>query len=274
MPPPGLSHGGGTRPPPRGNAGMLQLRAAAPLAARRYDGAVLRAILFDFNGVLVDDEPIHLEMFQRVLAEEGVALAAEDYYARYLGLDDRGCFAAVLEAAGENAAAPRLMRLIARKASYYQERVRERGYPLFPGAIELVESLAAAGRMLGVVSGALREEVEGALRQASVERRFKVLVTAEDVAEGKPDPEGYRRALEELNALPPLPERLIHPHEVLAIEDSPAGLAAASAAGLLTLGVAHTYPARELQAADAVAGRLAGLGLEELERLFAEVSRR
>jgi beta-phosphoglucomutase len=240
----------------------------------RYDGAVLRAILFDFNGILVDDEPIHLEMFQRVLAEEGMALAAEDYYARYLGLDDRACFAAVLAAAGEPATAPRIARLIARKASYYQERIRERGYPLFAGAFDLVESLAGAGRMLGVVSGALRGEVEGALRQAGLARRFKVLVTAEDVALGKPDPEGYRRALEGLNAVPPLPERLIHPHEVLAIEDSPAGLAAAAGAGVLTLGIAHTYPARELHAADAVAERIAGLGVQELEQLFAEVSRR
>jgi HAD superfamily hydrolase (TIGR01509 family) len=235
---------------------------------------VVRAILFDFNGVLVDDEPIHLELFQRVLAEEGMSLSAADYYGRYLGLDDRGCFQAVLEAAGEPATVPRLMRLIARKASYYQERIRARGYPVFPGAVELVESLAAGGRMLGVVSGALYEEVLGALRQMGIERRFKVLVTAEDVAEGKPDPEGYRRALEALNSLPPLPERLLHPHEVLAVEDSPAGLAAAAEAGLATLAVAQTYPAAHLRAADVVAESLAGLTLPRLEAMFAEVSRR
>jgi len=234
---------------------------------------VLRAILFDFNGVLVDDEPLHLEMFQRVLGEEGVTLTREDYYAHYLGLDDRGCFAAVLAAAGETVPIPRLMRLIARKASYYQEHIRRHGYPFFPGAIDLVRGLAAAGRMLGVVSGALHEEVEGALRQAGVHPLFKVLVTAEDVAEGKPDPEGYRRALEALNSLPPLPERLVHPHEVLAIEDSPAGLAAAAAAGLLTLGLAHTYPVDHLAPADAVAERLADLALPALEKRFAEVSR-
>jgi phosphoglycolate phosphatase/beta-phosphoglucomutase len=234
---------------------------------------VLRAVLFDFNGILVDDEPIHLEMFQKVLAEEGVTLAAEDYYARYLGLDDRGCFASVLAARGETATVPRLMRLIARKASYYQERIRERGYPFFPGAVDLVRALAAGGRMLGIVSGALREEVEGALRQADLAALFKVLVTAEDVEEGKPDPAGYHQAFEALNALPPLPERLIHPHEVLAVEDSPAGLSAASDVGLLTLGVAHTYPAGKLQRADAVAESLRGMSLERLERLFAEVSR-
>jgi HAD superfamily hydrolase (TIGR01509 family) len=234
---------------------------------------VLRALLFDFNGVLVDDEPLHLEMFERVLAEEGVTLTREDYYARYLGLDDRGCFAAVLAAAGEPAPLPRLMRLTARKASYYQERIREQGYPFFPGALDLVRGAAAEGRMLGVVSGALREEVFGALRQEGVLALFKTLVTAEDVAEGKPDPEGYRRALLALNTLPPLPERLVHPHEVLAIEDSPAGLDAAAGAGLLTLGLAHTYPLARLAQADAVAERIGNLALAGLERRFAEGSR-
>lgn len=245
---------------------------APPCRAWRggYDLGVLRAILFDFNGVLVDDEPIHLEMFQRVLAEEGLALDARDYYQDYLGFDDRGCFAAVLAAAGQAPSVPRLMRLIARKAAYYQERVHERGYPLFPGAAELVKRSAAAGLMLGVVSGALREEVDGALRQAGLAGHFKTLVTAEDVAEGKPDPEGYRRALEALNVLPPLPERMLHPHEVLAVEDSPAGLAAAAGAGLLTLGVAHTYSKERLAAADAVAANLEGLGLDRLQRLLAE----
>jgi len=231
---------------------------------------VIRAVLFDFNGVLVDDEPIHLEAFQRVLAEEGVSLTAEDYYGKYLGHDDRSCFAALLSAAP----VPRLMRLIARKSSYYQERIRERGYPLFPGAVELVRELAAAGRMLGIVSGALRDEVEGALRQSGLRNAFKTVITAEDVTEGKPDPEGYLRALEALNSVPPLPERLIHPHEVLAVEDSPAGLAAASEVGLVTLGIAQSYPAARLQGADAVAANLRGMTLAGLETLLSRFSAR
>lgn len=235
---------------------------------------MLRAILFDFNGVLVDDEPVHLEMFQRVLGEEGISLTAEDYYRHYLGMDDRGCFAAVLQRAGEPATVPRLMRLIARKASYYQERMRERGYPFFPGAIELVRELGSRGCMLGIVSGALREEVESALRQAGLRDRFKVLVTAEDVEEGKPDPEGYGKALVALNSEPPLPERLLHPHEVLAIEDSPAGLSAAADVGLTTLAVAHTYPPERLRMADALAESLAGMTADRLERLLAEAGRR
>lgn len=232
---------------------------------------MLRAVLFDLNGVLVDDEPIHLDLFQRVLAEEGIALSAADYYERYLGLDDRACFAAAL---GEAATVPRLMRLIARKASYYQERVRREGYPFSAGAAGLVRDLAARGWMLGVVTGAQREEVEGALRQEGLLDRFKVLITAEDVREGKPSPEGYERALEAFNSLPPLPERLLHPHEVLAVEDSPVGLAAAAEAGLPTLGLARAYSRDRLRGADAVVADLRELTPERLERLYAEASRR
>jgi beta-phosphoglucomutase len=229
---------------------------------------VIRAFLFDFNGVLVDDEPLHLEMFQKVLRDEGIELSAADYYERYLGFDDRGCFAAVLGDHGQAADPVRLMRLIARKSAYYQQRIRSGGYPFFPGAVELVRELAAAGRMLGVVSGALREEIEGALEQERLLDRFKIVVAAEDVAEGKPSPEGYRKGLDALNSLPPLPERLIHHHEVLAVEDSPAGLSAAQEAGLLTLGVGQTYPSGQLTQADAVVERLAGLSLARLEALL------
>lgn len=229
---------------------------------------VLRAILFDFKGVLVDDEPIHFDLFRTVLAEEGIELASDDGYTSHLGLDDRARFTAALEAAGRAATPETLSRLIARKAAYYQLRIRRDGYPVFAGAAELVAASAAAGLVLGVVSGALREEVEGALEQIGVRRHFKALVTAEDVAEGKPDPESYRRGLELLNALPPLPRRLLHPHEVLAIEDSPAGLRAAAAAGLLTLGVAQTYPAAELAAADHVVASLADVSLGRIRELF------
>ncbi len=230
---------------------------------------MLRAILFDFNGVLVDDEPVHLALFQKVLNEEGVELTREDYYAHYLGFDDRGCFQAVLGAAGKPALPDLLTRLIVRKSSYYQAHIREHGFPTYPGAVELITEAAQGGLMLGVVSGALRDEVEGALLQWQVRDLFKTLVTAEDVKEGKPNPEGYRRGLENLNTLPPFPERLIHPHEVLAIEDSPAGLSAAAACALSTLGVAQTYPAGELSTSDQVIESIAGLTLSELRTMFA-----
>jgi HAD superfamily hydrolase (TIGR01509 family) len=228
---------------------------------------MVRAALLDFNGVLVDDEPIHLRLLQRVVAEEGAeAFSEKDYWRLYAGLDDRATFRALLARSGEAADETRLMRLIARKSSYYQEEIRHRGYPFFPGAAEAVRALAAAGLHLGIVSGALRDEVEGALGQAGLRSAFKVLVTAEDVAAGKPDPEGYRRGLEALNAAPPLPERLLHPHEVLAVEDTPAGLEAARAAGLVTLALTHSYPPERLQA-DRVLETIAHLTPRELLRI-------
>lgn len=231
----------------------------------------MRAILFDLNGVLVDDEPIHCELVCDILAEEGVRIGEEDYWSRYLGLDDRACFAAALADAGSAAPEALVARLVARKAAYYQMRVRRDGFPVFPGARELVIAAHDAGWRLGIVSGALRAEVEGALEQMDLEDRFLTLVTSDDVENGKPDPEGYRRGLQELNARPPLPERLLHPHEVLAIEDSPAGLRAAAAVGLATLGVAHTHPVERLaDIADRVVPSIAETTLATLARLFPE----
>lgn len=231
---------------------------------------MLRAVVFDFNGILVDDEPIHFRLFRKVLAEEGLDLSEEDYYRDYLGFDDRGCFEAVLEAAGEDASAFRVMRLITRKSAYYQELIRREGYPFFPGGVDLVRGIHGEGIPLGLVSGALRDEVEGALEQESLIGCFKALVTADDVERSKPDPEGYVQIMEELNSRPPLPARLLHPHEVVAIEDSPAGIESAAVAGLRTLGVAQTYDATELGSADAVIERLAGFGVRDLKQLFGD----
>ncbi len=230
---------------------------------------MLRAILFDFNGVLVDDEPLHLELFQKVLGEEGVELTAEDYHARYLALDDRHCFQAVLEAAGSEATPTRLAELIERKAGYYRERVERQGFSAFAGGPELIAEAAGAGLMLGVVSGALKAEIEGALDQMGLRSCFKTVVAADDVERCKPDPEGYRLGLDHLDTLPPRPERPFNPREVLAIEDSPAGLEAATACGLATLGVAQTYPAERLAGADRVIEAVAGLTVERLQSLFA-----
>jgi HAD superfamily hydrolase (TIGR01509 family) len=238
-----------------------------------YDPGVLRAVVFDFNGVLVDDEPIHFRVMQRALEPEGITVHAAAYYSRLLGLDDRSSFAAVLSEAGERPEPSRIMRLVARKAAYYREAIHQEGYPFSPGAVALVRSASSAGLTLALVSGALRDEVEGALCQEGLRGFFKAVITSEDVAEGKPDPEGYQRALTELNALPPLPERLFHPHEVLAIEDSPAGLRAAKGAGFTTLGVAQAYSARMLGEADFTVANLHGLTPAQLERRFSEVSR-
>ncbi|MEM9554570.1 MAG: HAD family phosphatase [Acidobacteriota bacterium] len=230
----------------------------------------MRALLFDFNGVLVDDEPVHCATMQRTLADEGIELSDADYESLCLGRDDLGALVAVLTAAGEPAPPDRLSRLVARKSAYYSMRIRADGFRFVDGAREIVVSAHEAGRMLGVVTGALRSEVEQALHQMDLADRFKIVVAAEDVERGKPDPEPYRHAMRELNALPPLPERLLHPHEVLAIEDSEAGLRSAAAAGCLSLGITTSFDSDRLSPlADRVVPTLVGLDMRALERLFA-----
>ncbi|MEE2777716.1 MAG: HAD family phosphatase [Acidobacteriota bacterium] len=234
---------------------------------------MLRAILFDFNGVLVDDEPLHQELIRRVLDEECLDVD-DELIAGMIGLDDRTCLGRALEAAGEAPDEIRIIRLVARKGSYYQERIHEDGFEFFPGAVELVRDAHARDITLGLVSSALWGEIESALRQAELFEVFKSIVSAEDVAQPKPSPAPYLRALQDLNALPPLPERLFHPHEVLAVEDTPVGITAAAGAGLATLGVAHTHDAGELSSADAVVQTLMAVKMEDLQARLQEATRR
>ncbi len=234
---------------------------------------MLRAVLFDFNGVLVDDLGVHRDLLDRVLGEEGLGAPAE-LPSDLSGRNDREVVAAILERAGRKVTAKEVNRLVARKAALYQEHVRRRGYTLYPGALELVEGAAEQGLMLGIVSGALREEIVQALHQSGLRQQFKAIVSAEDVLRGKPHPEIYQRAVEQLNNQPPLPERLVHPHEVLAVENSPMGLAAASGAGLVCLGVAHSHQLCQLVTASGAVVSLSDIDPVDLQHLFAEASLR
>ena len=229
---------------------------------------MLRAIIFDFNGVIVDDEPLHLELFRRVLAEEGVALSDEDYHDKYLGYDDRGCFVAALADAGRGQLAADtafINELIARKAAYYRRAIDER-YLLFPGVVECVRRLATRFP-LAIASGALRQEIELVLTRGGIRDCFRTMIAAEDVSECKPHPEGYTKALAALNALG-TEEIPIRPGECLVIEDSVAGVEAAHRAGMRCLAITNSYSAAELVEADWVAASLAEC---EPESLFARL---
>jgi len=234
---------------------------------------VLRALLFAFHDVLVDDAPLHRECLRRALDEEGIELPPEVYRSLYPGGDSKPAIAALLEAAGLPVSPILKIRLETRQASYFQDRVRSEGLPFAPGVLDLVAALAEAGWTLGAVSGAPREEIERELQRAGVRQSFKVLVTGDEISAPKPDPEGHLAALEALNALPPLPERLFHAHEVLAAEASPEGVAAARAAGCPTLALGRGERARRL-AADWVIESFVGVTPARLRRRFAEVSRR
>jgi beta-phosphoglucomutase len=225
---------------------------------------MLRAVIFDFNGILVNDEPIHWELFRRVLLEEGLSLSDKEYYERYLGMDDKGCFRAVFRDKGRALDDAALGVLIERKAAYYRAAIAER-MVVFPGVKELVPELAAR-LPLAVASGALRGEIELVLRSFGLINFFRVIASAEDVAEGKPNPAIFLKALEGLNR--EQGGELIRPSECLVIEDSKEGISAANRAAMKCLAVANSYPAGELKSAQAVVESLEEVTLPKLESLF------
>jgi len=221
-----------------------------------------RAVIFDFDGVIADDEPLHLAAFQRTLSGEGIALTTEDYYAHYLGCDDHDAIAEALRAAGRPASEERVQGLMAIKATHFLGLVRD-GVRIFPGVPGFVGE-AAARVPLAIASGALRREIELILAQSGLRRAFTVIVSAEEVEEGKPSPAGFLLALARLREqLPDLASM-----ECLVVEDSLAGIEAARRAGMRCLAVANSYGPAELAAADLVVPSLEGLGWERITTLF------
>lgn len=226
---------------------------------------MLRAIIFDFNGILVDDEPIHLEMFQKVLQEEGISLSEKDYYARYLGMDDRGCFKAAYQDHGKKLDETTLVEMIRRKALYYRDSIAKRT-TVFPGVKELIPALSSRFP-LAIASGALRSEIEMVLDSIGLRIYFQAIVSAEDVSEGKPNPEVFIKALSLLNQQV-INRNLIHPSECLVVEDSKEGIIGARRAGIKCLAVANSHPAVELTEARAVVEGLDEVTIPFLEDLL------
>jgi HAD superfamily hydrolase (TIGR01509 family) len=225
---------------------------------------VTDALLLDYNGVIVDDEPLHCEAFLAVLGEEGIALGRVAYYAEYLGLDDRACFRTALYADGRPIPPGDIAHLVARKGAYYRALAR-RSLTVVPGAEAFVRE-AAQGRRVAVVSGATRQEVAFGLDRAGITDAVSVVVTSEDVPTSKPDPAGLRLALARLAAAVPGPWR------AAVVEDSLPGLGAARALGAGCLMLTTAHPAAALAAADLVWPSFAGHHPDELEPLFREVS--
>jgi len=236
------------------------------------------AVIFDFNGVLVDDEAVHFALFREVLAQEGVVITEFDYHDRYLGYDDRGCFEAALADAGKGFNPEQIDQLIAQKARRYVE-VAAQGLRFFPAAAEALGAVAAHWPV-AICSGALRPEIQYTLRQLDRLDQVVAIISAEDTDKGKPDPEGYRLALAALRAH--LGTGRNHGFEAqcidgkleaancLVVEDSLAGIISAKGAGMQAVGVPNTYSAQQLRGAgaDEVIDGLACLTPEWIKRRF------
>jgi HAD superfamily hydrolase (TIGR01509 family) len=222
------------------------------------------ALLLDYNGVVVDDEPLHFAALAEILAAEGVALDEAAYYEGYVGSDDRAAFTKAFRQLGRELAPEALSALVARKAERYAA-LSEGGLVLVPGVTEFVRE-AADYVFVAVVSGALRREIELGLRKARLNDVVGVIVSAEDVTTTKPDPEGFRLALARLAALRPG-----RAWRAAVIEDSLPGLAAARALGAGCLMLTTSYEAGALAGADLTWDTFEGHSPRELAPLWRPV---
>lgn len=223
--------------------------------------SALQAVIFDFDGVIADSEPLHLRAFQQALAEEGVTLDRNEYFDRYLGYDDVGVFAAVARDRSLGWTDRHVTALVARKGMKLQSLLA--GDVLFPGAAAFIRE-AAAAVPIAIASGALRHEIVHILEAAGLGGLFGAIVAAGDTPESKPSPAPYLLAFERLRQVTGAP---LSPRRCVAIEDSMWGLESARGAGLRCVGVTTSYSAAELTGADLVVEGLRTLTLPMLERL-------
>jgi len=217
----------------------------------------VRAVIFDFDGVLADTEALHCTAFQMTATADGVTLTQGDYYTHFLGLPDRACLAALYERAGVALGAGDLDALVQRKHAHFA--AISTAATLYEGVPEVLRQLHRRCP-LAVASGAFHDEIELILDRAGVRDLFVALIGADDVIRGKPAPDPFLAALHVLNVRT---GGTVAAAECLVVEDSPLGIAAARAAGMRCLGIATHHPPAAL-AADAVIARLNELRVEDL----------
>jgi beta-phosphoglucomutase len=218
----------------------------------------LQAVVFDFDGVLADSEPLHLRALQEVLAARGIALGPEEYYATLLGFDDAEALEVLSRARGLTLDADERRAINTDKAARFAA-LQASSDALFPGAASLVTRLGAAVP-LAIASGARRDEITRTLAHAQLTPAFRTIVASGETPRGKPAPDPYARAVGELG---------VDPSRAVAIEDSRWGLDSARAAGLRAVGITHSYPAHELAPhADLVVASLNEITLRSLEELL------
>ena len=224
--------------------------------------SALQGIVFDFDGVIADSEPLHLRAYQQALAEEGIDLTREEYYTRYLGYDDVGMIQALASDRGIAMSDRKITELIARKGTRLQALLQADSV-LFPGARDFVRS-AASAVPIAIASGALRHEIDEIIEAAGIADLFAAIVASGDTPQSKPSPAPYLLAFERLREAA---GGDLDPQRCVAIEDSRWGLESARGAGLRCVGVTNSYPAEELAGAELVVDGLKALTLPMLDRL-------
>ncbi len=229
---------------------------------------MIKAILFDFNGVIIDDEPIQMKAYQEILKAEGLTLTEEDYFS-CLGMDDTTFVNAIYKLAGKKPEANKVLELSIAKTNRWRELITDE-LPLFEGITDFIKKMAK-DFALGVVSMAKREEIEFVLEKSGLRDNFAVIISSEDVEKCKPDPECFLKGFNAIDSYRIKKHHLPMVHrECLVIEDSPPGIISAKAAGLQVLGVTNTVSTEELRkaGADAVSKDLVDWMPESARRVF------
>jgi HAD superfamily hydrolase (TIGR01509 family) len=220
------------------------------------DNIMLNAVIFDFDGIIVDSEPLHFRAFNEVLQPHGKTISWEDYCDTYIGFDDRDAFKTIFEAQHETISPDLLKDLINQKAEVFQNYIQKGEASPLPGAVELILSIP---RRLPVAlcSGALKQDILPIIKNLGIHNAFSVIVTAEDTDKSKPDPAPYLLALKKLG--------ISDGSTAVAIEDTPAGIISAKGAGLNVLAVTNSYDRQYLLEADAVTDSLEQVSRPMLE---------
>lgn len=226
------------------------------------------AIVFDFDGVIANSEPLHLRVFQDTLREMlGIELSADEYYQRYLGFDDDGAVRAVLNDRGLSDGDARVAAIIENKSRRLPHLLAE-PQVLMPGAAACISRLAA-WRPLAIASGARRDEIQLVLDARGLAGPLDIIVAAGETPRTKPYPDPYLRAVELLVERGRIPAGTT-PSQCVAVEDSHWGIAAAKQAGLHCVGITSSYKRHELVTADRVVDSLDELTAEFFEDLVGQ----
>jgi len=215
--------------------------------------------------VIIDDEPLHFRATQAAVAQVGIEITEEEYYAQYLPFDDVRCLGAICRNHGRTLTESETARVLDDKSRFYRELLASR-IPLFPGADRIIRALSER-YPLAIASGARRAEIEQALGGAGLRRCFRAVVAAEDFAHGKPDPESFLFALDRLNATLGADAPRVRPGECVVFEDSVGGVQGARAAGMFCIAVANSYPREKLAGAHRTIGSLEEIVPDDLVSL-------
>jgi beta-phosphoglucomutase len=230
-----------------------------PIPDSRKRRMTLKAIFLDFNGVIINDEPIHKELIDEIILSENLRPQEDEFKELCLGRSDRACLQDILVRRGRFVSDSYIDGLVKTKTLNYQKKVANlEQLPIYLEIVSFLPKIKEKGLLIGLVSGALRSEVELILSKSNLLEYFDVIVAGDEIQTSKPSPEGYLTAIERMNIK--YSSTNLKPFNCLAIEDTPAGIQAAKSAEIQVIGITNTYPMHMLQ-------RLANWTLDYLEDL-------